>query len=129
MSMDLKLDYDPSIIYTKFEAENIDLLCMDIDQVVLSRDCRPLALIETTHCATKVDNPRFIAAIDKRMNGSPQQKLVLDVARLLGVNAYWVTFELDCERFGIRLLDGDRWFFGDKQEYVNWIHSLERGQA
>lgn len=119
------LDHDPGFAYRKFQSEHIKRPCMDIDQIVLDEHYEPVAVIETTHCRTQVNNPRFLEACDARMDGHPQGNLAMQVANLLAVPAYWVAFDLAFENFAIRRLDspGD-WHFASRQQYIDWVHKL-----
>jgi len=129
MSVDLKkqqTDYG----FLRFFAENVNVPCTDVDQIVHDRAGNPVAIIESTHCYTRPSNPGYQRALDERMNGSLQKRTVLKVAAALGVPAYWVTFTPDFLAFGIRRLDAEyaweaRWITYTQEQFLDWVHQLK----
>ena len=142
MAVKLRLDYDPAFLYRVFQAGHIDTPCIDVDQILLDRDYLPRALIETTSCDPKQGcrNPRFLAALDRRMSRAPQGKYAQRIANGFRVPAFWVVFtppppppkqlalfevEGGFEDFAIRRLDEPgKWWFADQKGYIDWAHSL-----
>jgi hypothetical protein len=127
VSVGLKLDFDPGVLYRQFHFANVKSPCVDIDKVELrGPDKRPAAVMETTYCTTNVRNPNFLKGVDARLTPhNTQIKMLIEVGDLLRVPAYVVGFDVACENFAVRMACGGDWHFADRDSYVKWLHSLK----